>query len=45
MGLSTQDADCALRFSLCPDVTEDMIDYAVSRVKAHYAMLSKYTRR
>ena len=45
MGLSTQDADCALRFSLCPDMTEEMIDYAVSRVKAHYAMLSKYTRR
>ena len=45
MGLSTQEADCALRFSLCPDVTDEMIDHAVSRVKAHYALLSKYTRR
>lgn len=45
MGLSTQAADCALRFSLCPDNTEEEIDYAVACVKKHYDMLRKYVRR
>ncbi len=45
MGLSTADADCALRFSLCPDVTEEDIDYTISTLKKHYDMLKAYVRR
>lgn len=45
MGLSTAMADCALRFSLCPGITEDEIAYVARRVGAHYGLLSKYTRR
>lgn len=45
MGLSTQMADCALRFSFCPENTLEEIDYAVSCVKKHYDMLRKYVRR
>lgn len=45
MGLSTQMADCALRFSFCPDNTAEEIDYAVGCVKKHYDMLRKYVRR
>ncbi len=45
MGLSNAMADCALRFSLCADITEEQIDYVVTRVKTHYDLLAKYTRR
>lgn len=45
MGLSTADADCALRFSLCPGVTEEEIDETVSAVRKHYDMLKAYVRR
>lgn len=45
MGLSTQMADCALRFSFCPDNTAEEVDYAVECVKKHYDMLHKYVRR
>ncbi len=45
MGLSNQMADCALRFSLCPDNTAEEIDYAAACVKKHYDMLRKYVRR
>ncbi|MBQ8201393.1 MAG: cysteine desulfurase [Clostridia bacterium] len=45
MGLSTAEADCALRFSLCPDVTEADIDYTVSIIKKHYDMLKAFVRR
>lgn len=45
MGLSTQMADCALRFSFCPDNTAEEVDYAVECVKKHYDMLRKYVRR
>lgn len=45
MGLSTQMADAALRFSFCPDNTAEEIDYAVECIKKHYDMLSKYVRR
>ncbi len=45
MGLSTAEADCALRFSLCPDVTEEDIDYTVAALKKHYDMLKAYVRR
>ncbi|MBQ7850711.1 MAG: cysteine desulfurase [Clostridia bacterium] len=45
MGLTTAEADCALRFSLCPDVTGNEIDYTVSIVKKHYDMLKAFVRR
>ncbi|MBQ3157190.1 MAG: cysteine desulfurase [Clostridia bacterium] len=45
MGLSTADADCALRFSLCPGVTEAEIDETVAAVRKHYDMLKAYVRR
>ena len=45
MGLSTQMADTALRFSFCPENTAEEIDYAVECVKKHYDMLHKYVRR
>ncbi len=45
MGLTTAEADCALRFSLCPDVTEEDIDYAVAALGKHYDMLKAYVRR
>ena len=45
MGLSTADADCALRFSLCPDVTEEDVDYTVAAIKKHYDMLKAFVRR
>ncbi len=45
MGVPAQLADCALRFSLCPGITEEAIDYTVAMVKKHYDMLQKYVRR
>ena len=45
MGLSTAEADCALRFSLCPDVTEEDIDYTIASIKKHYDMLKAFVRR
>ena len=45
MGLPTQLADCALRFSLCPGLTEEQMDYTVACVKKHYDLLSRYVRR
>ena len=45
MGLSTAEADCALRFSLCPDTTEEDIDYTVAAIKKHYDMLKAFVRR
>ena len=45
MGLTTAEADCALRFSLCPDVTEADIDYTIQNVKKHYDMLKAFVRR
>ena len=45
MGLSTQEADCALRFSLCPFITEEDIHKVVERVKVHYELLKPYVRR
>ncbi|MBE5810869.1 MAG: cysteine desulfurase [Clostridiales bacterium] len=45
MGLSTAEADCALRFSLCPDTTEEDIDYTIAAIKKHYDMLKAYVRR
>ncbi len=45
MGVSTQQADCSLRFSLCPYTTEEEIDYAVECTVRHWETLKKYTRR
>ena len=45
MGVSTEQADCSLRFSLCPYTTEEEIDYAVSCTVKHWETLKKYTRR
>ncbi len=45
MGLTTQQADCALRFSLCPQVTEEDVAYVLQQVKKHYNMLRAYVRR
>mgnify|MGYP002868428047 CR=1 FL=1 len=45
MGLTTQEADCALRFSLCPQTTQEEIAYTVERVRFQYDFLKNYTRR
>ena len=45
MGLTTAEADCALRFSLCPDTTEEDIDYTIQAIKKHYDMLKAFVRR
>ena len=45
MGVSTEQADCSLRFSLCPQTTEEEIDYAVACAVKHYNMLKKFVRR
>lgn len=45
MGVSPAMADCALRFSLCPGIADEAIDYTVQMIKKHYDMLQKYVRR
>ena len=45
MGVSTEQADCSLRFSLCPTTTEEEIDYTIARVFAQWEMLKKFVRR
>ncbi len=45
MGITTEQADCSLRFSLCPATTEEEIDYAASCAVKHWEELKKYTRR
>jgi cysteine desulfurase len=45
MAVNQWDAECAIRFSLSPYTTEAEIDYAVERVREHYATLSKFVRR
>ena len=45
MGIPRGRADCALRFSLCPGMTEEQIDYAAASVAKEYRVLSKYVRR
>ena len=45
MGISTEQADCSLRFSLCPMTTEEEIDYAVERAAFHWEALKKFVRR
>ena len=45
MGVSTEQADCSLRFSLCPMTTEEEIDYVIERAGFHWETLRKFTRR
>ena len=45
MGLSTAEADCALRFSFCPQVTDEEIDYTIDAIRKHYDMLKAFVRR
>ena len=45
MGIPTERAECAIRFSLSPHTTEEEIDYAAERAGAQYAVLSKFWRR
>lgn len=45
MGVPNQLADCALRFSLCPNNTEDEMDHVIAAVKKNYDLLHKYVRR
>ena len=45
MGVSTEQADCSLRFSLCAETTQEEIDYAVECAVKHYGMLKKFVRR
>jgi cysteine desulfurase len=45
MGVSTEQADCSLRFSLCPMTTMEEIEYAAECTVKQWEMLRKYTRR
>ena len=45
MGVSTEQADCSLRFSLCPYTTEEEISYAAECTVRHWEALKKFTRR
>ena len=45
MGVSTEQADCSLRFSLCPYTTEEEIAYAAECTVKHYDLLKKFVRR
>ena len=45
MGVPQKDAECAIRFSLSPYNTQEEIDFAAQKVREHYQLLSKFTRR
>ncbi len=45
MNVRQEIADCSLRFSLCPDTTQEEIDYTIERAAAHHAALRRFTRR
>ena len=45
MGVSTERADSAVRFSLCPFNTDEEIDETIHALNKHYQMLKKYVRR
>ena len=45
MGVSTERADSAVRFSLCPFNTAEDIDETIRALNRHYQMLKKYVRR
>ena len=44
MGVSGLRAESAIRFSLCPETTEDEIRYAAEAVRRVYALLSRFVR-
>lgn len=45
MGLTTQQADCTIRMSLCPELTEADMDETVAAMAKHYEMLKAFVRR
>lgn len=45
MGVSTEQADCSLRFSLCPMTTMEEIEYAAECTVKQWELLKNYTRR
>lgn len=45
MGLPTDRIDSALRFSLCPGLTEEQMTYTADRLAAHWTLLSRFVRR
>ena len=45
MGLTTQEADCTIRLSLCPDLTEADMDEAARVIGKHYELLKAFVRR
>ena len=45
MGVSTEQADCSLRFSLSPMTTMEEIEYAAECTVKQWEVLRKYTRR
>ncbi len=45
MGLPANRIDSALRFSLCPGLTEEEMTYTADRLAAHWALLSRFVRR
>ena len=45
MGLTTQQADCTIRLSLCPDLTEDDMDETAAAIGKHYELLKGFVRR
>ena len=45
MGLPAERIDSALRFSLCPGLTEEEMTYTADRLAAHWALLSRFVRR
>ena len=45
MGIDHLTADCTIRMSLCPGMTNDEIDYTIAAVKKHYDMLKAFVRR
>jgi len=45
MGIDHLTADCTIRMSLCPGMTNDEIDYTIQAVKKHYDMLKAFVRR
>lgn len=45
MGLTTQQADCTIRMSLCPSLTEADMDATSAAIGKHYEMLKAFVRR
>ena len=45
MGLTTQQADCTIRMSLCPDLPEADMDETAAAIRKHYELLKAFVRR